>query len=189
MQKLILAFLLPFLFVSSLSAQEVNKSLTLGIDPLVIAVLNGFEVEAGLNLGKNRFAIEYLGAELPAAWNSQIDEFEKVSADILEISYGRFLNSEQKGFHYGLAYSLFSNYTVENEVGESLEKDNSKLGIRLGYMWVPFKNAGFFIEPLFNFGFYLNDEDLDFGGGEVFEERSFAGSGPVIHFGWKIPLN
>ena len=184
-----LFILLSFLsFNLSLQAQDTPLSLTVGIDPLVIAILNGFEIEGGIQFGKNRIAVEYLGAELPAAWNGQIDDFETVSADIFEIAYSRFLNDQQKGFHYGIAYSLFSNYTVETEAGASLDKNISKLGIRLGYMWFPFKNTGFFIESLFNFGFYLDDVDLDFGNGVIFNQRSFAGSGPVIHFGYRFQL-
>ncbi len=170
-------------------AQNQDKSITVAIDPLVIAALGGFEIEAGFNFGKNRIAVEYLGAELPSVWNSQIDDFEEVSADIIEIAYSRFLRDDQQGFHYGLAFSQFSNYTVKTEAGGELSKDISKLGVRLGYLWHPFKKANFFIEPLFNFGLYLNDEELDFGNNVVFDSTSFAGSGPVIHFGWKFDLN
>lgn len=186
MKKLIIPI---FLAVYSLSLNgQTNTSLTLGIDPLVIGVLNGFEIEAGYNFGKNRVAFEYLGAEIPSVYNSQIDDFEKVSANIFEIAFSRFLNNGQKGFHYGLAYSFFSNYEVETENGQTLSKDISKLGIRLGYMWFPFKKANFFIEPVFNFGVYLNDEDLEFENNAVFDKQTFAGSGPVIHLGYKFNL-
>lgn len=187
MNKYIFSLLLFFLSIGSfLKAQE--QSITIGFDPLVIGVLNGFEVEATYNFGKNRIAIEYLGAELPAVWNSQIDDFEKVSADIIEVAYSRFIRDDQRGFHYGLAFSQFSNFEVEDAAGRTLSKDISKLGIRLGYVWFPFKKAGFFVEPLFNLGFYLNDEDLDFGNDVIFEKVSFAGSGPVIHLGWSFNL-
>lgn len=178
------------LAVISIYAQgDRPQSLSIGIDPLVIGVLNGFEVEAAYSFGKNRIAVEYLGAELPAVWNSQIDDFEKVSASIFEIAYSRFIRSDQKGFHYGLAFSQFSNFEVETEGGQTLSKDISKLGLRLGFIWFPFKKVNFFVEPLFNFGFYLNDEELDFGNGQLFEKVSFAGSGPVLHLGWKFDLN
>ena len=183
------AWLIPAMMISSgLQAQESQHSVTIGFDPLVIGVLNGVEVEAGYNRGKNRVAVEFLSAELPSVWNSQIDDFEKVSSDIFEIGYSRFLKDGQRGFHYGLAYSLFSNFTVEDANGLELSKDLSKIGVRLGYMWFPIKNTNFFIEPLFNFGIYLNDEDLNFGGDTEFESSSFAGSGPVIHLGWKFDL-
>ena len=165
-----------------------QNSLTVGVDLLVPTSLGGFEAEAGYNFGKNRIAFEFLGSELPAVWNSQIDDFEKVSVDIYEVAFSRFINDRQKGFHYGLAYSFLSDFTVEDADGATRSKDISKLGVRLGYMWFPFKKVGFFIEPLFNFGFFLDDENLDFGNGEIFDEKSFNGSGPVIHFGWKFNL-
>ena len=186
--KKISILLLFALTLTIVQAQDTQNSFTVGIDPLVIGVLSGFEVEAGYNFGKNRVTVEYLVADVPAVWESQIDDFESVSADIFELSYSRFLNDKQKGFHYGIAYSLFSNYTVTNEAGQSLDKNISKIGIRLGYMWFPFKKANFFIEPLFNFGLFLGNEELNFDDGSVFEAGSFAGSGPVIHLGWKFDL-
>ena len=182
----LLIIITSIVLISSIQAQNTENSVTIGIDPLVIGVLGGFEVEAGYNFGKNRVAFEYLGAELPAVWNSQIDDFEEVSANIYELSYSRFLKEGQKGFHYGIAFSLFSNFEVEMETGQTLSKDISKLGIRLGYMWFPFKKANFFVEPLFNLGIYLDDEDLDFGNNVIFDKKTFAGSGPVIHLGYKF---
>ena len=178
--------LLMVLSNPQLYAQENNTSFTVGIDPLVVSVLGGFEIEAGYNWGKNRIAVEFLGAELPSAWNSQIGDGEEVSTAIYEIGYSRFLKDGHSGFHYGLAFSLFSNYEVEDASGQVLDKDITKLGVRLGYIWHPFKDSGFFVEPLFNLGIYLNDEDLDFGNNVVFDEAVFAGSGPVLHLGWRF---
>ncbi len=186
MKKLL--YLVALSCLSSLAPLYSQQSFTLGIDPLVIAVLNGFEAELGYNFGKNRVAVEFLGAELPSVWNGQIDDFEKVSANIFEVAYSRFLRAEQKGFHFGIAYSFFSDYEVEDARGQQLTKDISKLGIRLGYMWFPFKKANFFVEPLLNLGFLLNDEDLNFANEAIFEQKSFAGSGPVLHLGWKFEL-
>lgn len=189
MKKIIILSLFGvLLYHTTLQAQNNTNSFTIGIDPLVIAALGGVEVELGYNFGKNRVGLEFLGAELPPVWDSQIADFSSVSANIYELSYSRFLNDRQTGFHYGLAYSLFSNYTVENEAGESLSKNVSKIGVRLGYMWFPFKKANFFIEPLFNFGVYLGNEELNFTNGSVFEAGIFAGSGPVLHLGWKFDL-
>ena len=156
---------------SALMGQD-NRSITIGIDPLVIGVLNGFEVEAGYNFDKNRVTIEYLGAELPSVWNSQIDDFEQVSADIFEVGYSRLYQGGVKRISLWCCLFLFFKFEVQTAAGQTLTKDISKIGIRLGYLWFPFKNANFFVEPLFNFGIYLGDEDLDFGNGTVFEEST-----------------
>jgi len=36
------------------------------------------------------------------------------------------------------------------------------------------------------FGFFLNDEDLNFTSGEVFDKKSFIGNGPLFNVGYKF---
>lgn len=171
----------------ALAALQVRaqKSFTLSTDPLTVVALGGFEVEAGLSFKKNRITTSYLQGDL-TPWYSQAGDFKSTSHRVIEFGYGRWLKEEQKGFNYGLAFTQFTEFKVENEAGESLEKHPTKLGVRLAYAWFPIKKIDLFIEPVMTFGVMLRDKDLDFASGETFDKKLFIGNGPVVNVGYKF---
>lgn len=173
-----------------LSSFNINaqNSITVAFDPLTTVALGGYEVEAGFNANKNRITASYLSGSL-SPWFGQAADFESSSShSVLEIAYSSFLNEEQKGFSYGLAYAYFTDFTVENAQGQSLEKNPSKVTLKLAYAWYPFKSFDLYLEPSMTFGFFLNDEDLNFTSGEVFNKKSFIGNGPLFNVGYKFNL-
>lgn len=178
-------YLLFFCFALSGINLSAQKSVTIAFDPLTTVALGGYEVEAGFNFNKNRITASYLSGDL-SPWFGQAGDFESTSHSVLEIAYSRFLNEEQKGFSYGLAYAYYTDFTVENKQGQSLEKNPSKLSLKLAYAWFPFKSINLYLEPIMTFGFMLNDEDLIFTSGETFDKKSFIGNGPLFNVGYKF---
>ena len=162
-----------------------QKSVTIAFDPLTTVALGGYEVEAGFNFNKNRITVSHLSGDL-SPWFGQAEDFKSTSHGVFEVAYNRFLNDNQKGFSYGLAYAYFTEFSVENTVGQSMEKNPSKLSIKLAYAWYPFKSIGLYLEPIMTFGFMLNDENLNFISGETFEKKSFIGNGPLFNLGYKF---
>ena len=181
--------LLKFLFVFFIVPYSLNlqaqKAVTVAFDPLTTIALGGFEVELGVNLDKNRITASYLSGDL-SPWFTQATDFESGSHSVFEIAYSRFLNEEQKGLSLGLAYAYFTDFTVEDTQGQSLDKNPSKLTLKLGYAWFPFKSIPLYLEPVMTFGFFLDDEDLNFNSGEVFDKKSFIGNGPLFNVGYKF---
>ena len=84
-----------------------------------------------------------------------------------------------------MAYAYFTEFTVENKEGQSLEKNPSKISLKLAYAWFPFKSLNLYLEPIMTFGFMLDDEDLNFTSGEIFDKKSFIGNGPLFNVGYK----
>ena len=179
--KLIVAILIVF---SSFGLQA-QKSITVAFDPLSIVALGGYEVELGYNFDKNRVAASYLSGGL-SPWFSQAEDFESTAHSVLEIAYSRFLNNEQKGLSYGLAYAYYTQFEVENKVGQTLVKNPSRVGLKLAYAWYPFKKINLYLEPSMTFGFMIGDEDLAFTSGELFNKKSFIGNGPLFNLGYKF---
>ena len=185
MKNLLKLLFIIFIAFNSMSINAQN-SVTIAFDPLTTVALGGYEVEAGLNLNKNRITASYLSGSL-SPWFGQAADFSDESKhSVLEIAYSRFLNEEQKGFSYGLAYAYFTEFTVENEQGQSLEKNPSKISLKLAYAWFPFKSLNLYLEPIMTFGFMLDDEDLNFTSGEIFDKKSFIGNGPLFNVGYKF---
>ncbi len=178
-------YLLLFCLASSSINLLAQSSLTIAFDPLTTIALGGYEVEAGFNLNKSRITASYLSGDL-SPWFTQAEDFESSSHSVLEIAYSRFLNDDQRGLSYGLAYAYFTNFTVENEQGQSLEKNPSKISLKLAYAWFPFKSIDLYLEPIMTFGFFLDDEDLNFTSGEVFDKKTFIGNGPLFNIGYRF---
>lgn len=166
---------------------KAQKSITIATDPLSIVALNGFEVEAGFNFDQNRITVSYLQGNLPP-WYGQAGDFESTSHSTVEIAFSRFIKKEPKGFSYGLSYAYFTEFTVEDEAGQSLSKNPSRVAIKLAYAWFPFDKIGLYIEPSMTFGFLVGDEDLTFLSGEVFEKKTFIGNGPILNVGYRFSL-
>ena len=162
-----------------------QQSITVAFDPLTTVALGGYEVEAGFNANKNRITASYLSGDL-SPWFGQAEDFKSTSHSVFEIAYSRFLNEEQKGFSYGLAYAYYTDFTIEDTSGQSLEKNPSKISLKLAYAWFPFKSIPLYLEPSMTFGFFLDDEDLNFNSGEVFDKKSFIGNGPLFNVGYKF---
>lgn len=180
-----LLFLLLLAFTSnSISAQ---KSVTVAFDPLTTVALGGYELELGFNTNNNRITASYLSGDL-SPWFGQAADFDIGTHSVLEVAYSRFLKEGQKGFSYGLAYAYYTDFTVGNSASQSLEKNPSRISAKLAYIWFPFKSIGLYLEPSMTFGFFLNDEDLDFASGEVFNKKSFIGNGPLFNLGYKFDL-
>ena len=177
--------LILFLFAFSGTNLLAQTSATLAFDPLTTVALGGYEVEAGLNFNKNRITASYLSGDL-SPWFGQAQDFNSTSHSVFEIAVSRFLNEEQKGLSYGLAYAYFTEFTVANEQGQFLEKNPSKLSLKLAYAWFPFKSINLYLEPIMTFGFMLDDEDLNFTSGEIFDKKSFIGNGPLFNVGYKF---
>ena len=180
-----LKFLLAVIIAFSSFGLQAQKAVTVAFDPLTTVALGGYEVEAGFNLNENRITASYLSGDL-SPWFTQASDFESGSHSVFEIAYSRFLNEEQKGFSYGLAYAYFTEFKVEDTQGQSLEKNPSKVTLKLAYAWFPFKSIPLYLEPSMTFGFFLNDEDLNFTSGEVFDKKSFIGNGPLFNVGYKF---
>lgn len=184
--KKYIQYLLLFCFILGTVSTFAQKSVTIAFDPLTTVALGGYEVEVGFNMNKNRITASYLSGSL-SPWFGQGSDFESTSShSVLEVAYSRFLKEEQKGFSYGLAYAYFTDFTVENAVGQSLGKNPSKITAKLAYAWYPFKSFDLYLEPIMTFGFFLNDEDLTFNSGEVFNKKSFIGNGPLFNVGYKF---
>lgn len=166
---------------------KAQQSFTIATDPLSLA-LSGYEFEAAYSFDKNRVSVSYLGGEL-TPWFGQAGDFKETSQGVLDIAYSRWLGDEQKGFSYGLAYTYFTSFKVENNDGETLEKNPSKVSLRLTYAWFPFKKINLFLEPTMSFGFMIGDEDLNFATGEKFDKKSFIGNGPIFNIGYKFNIN
>lgn len=162
-----------------------QNAITLAVDPLTIIALGGYEVELGYNLNKNRITASYLSGSL-SPWFGQASDFNSSTHSAFEIAYSRFINEEQKGSSYGLAYAYYTDFTVEDTQGQFLSKNPSRLSLKLAYAWFPFKSFPLYLEPSMTFGFFLNDEDLTFTSGEVFNKKSFIGNGPLFNVGYKF---
>jgi len=184
MKKHFKYFLFFSLAISSFTMQA-QKAVTIAVDPLTILALGGYEVELGFNSNKNRITASFLSGDL-SPWFGQASDFESGSHSVLEIAYSRFLGKKQKGFSYGLAYAYYVDFEVEDTQGQSLEKNPSRLSLKLAYAWFPFKLFPLYLEPSMTFGFFLNDEDLNFSSGEIFDKKSFIGNGPLFNLGYKF---
>ncbi len=180
-------YAIAIIVLFSLQAQA-QKSITIATDPLTIPALNGFQIEGGFSFGKNRITADYLTGEL-SPWYSKADDFKGTDSEILSLAYNRWLNNEQKGFNYGINFSFFSKFEVENNAGETLDKHPASISLRLAYAWYPFKNINLFIEPAMTFGFMILDEDLNFSNGETFKKKTFIGHGPLLNIGYKFNLD
>jgi len=178
---------LAFIFFVAFGSlkMEAQKAATVAFDPLSVIALGGYEVELGYNFDKSRITASYLSGDL-SPWFGQASDFNATSHSVLEIAYSRFLNEEQDGFSYGLAYAYFTDFSVENNQGQLLEKNPSKVSLKLAYAWFPFESIPLYLEPSMTFGFFLNDEDLNFTSGEVFNKKSFIGNGPLFNIGYKF---
>lgn len=176
-----------FLFLIAVGSTnlQAQKSVTLAVDPLTIIALGGFEVELGVNINKSRITASYLSGDL-SPWFGQAADFSSGIHSVLEVAYSRFLNDQQKGFSYGLAYAYYLDFTVENAQEQTLEKYPSRISAKLAYAWFPFKKFPLYIEPSMTFGFMLDDEDLNFTSGEVFDKKTFIGNGPLFNVGYKF---
>ena len=181
-----LKFLFIVIIAFSSIALQAQKAVTIAFDPLTTVALGGYEVEVGFNANKNRITASYLSGSL-SPWFGQASNFsDNSSHSVFEIAYSRFLKEEQKGFSYGLAYAYYTDFTIENTLGQSLEKNPSKVSLKLAFAWFPFKSIPLYLEPSMTFGFMLNDEDLNFTSGEIFDKKSFIGNGPLFNVGYKF---
>lgn len=183
--KLHLEILLILILVLSSLTIKAQNSITLAFDPLTTVALGGYEVELGANFGKNRITTSFLDGDL-SPWFGQASDFNNTSHSVFEIAYSRFLKEEQKGFSYGLAYAYYVDFSVKNEQEQTLEKNPSRISLKLAYAWFPFKSIPLYLEPSMTFGFMLNDEDLNFSSGEIFDKKSFIGNGPLFNVGYKF---
>lgn len=180
-----LNFLLALIITFCSLNLQAQKAVTIAFDPLTTVALGGYEVELGVNFNKNRITASYLSGDL-SPWFGQASDFESGNHDVFEIAYSRFLKEEQKGLSLGLAYAYFTDFTVEDALGQSLDKNPSKITLKLGYAWFPFKSIPLYLEPVMTFGFFLDDEDLNFTSGEIFDKKSFIGNGPLFNVGYKF---
>lgn len=137
---------------------------------------------------KNRITADYLTGGL-SPWYNQADDFKNTNSEILSIAYNRWLNSEQKGFNFGINFSVFSKFEVENNACETLTKNPANISLRLAYAWFPFKKINLFVEPTVYLGFMIRDQDLNFASGETFEKKTFIGHGPLLNVGYKFNLD
>lgn len=188
-KRLLLTALASILITTGIAAQSENTSFTIATDPFS-PTLGGYDFELGYNFGKNRIAASISAIEVPEFYNSQSDDFE-VERSYFDIYYTRFLNDQQTGFHYGVSFGyIYDTQITEIETGLVGEKDFWRAGLRVGYFWEPFKNndtglKNLFVEPTFNFGFALNDEDLSIGT-DQFDASIMKISGPLFHIGFKF---
>lgn len=164
-----------------------QKAVTIAFDPLTTVALGGYEVELGVNSNKNRITAAYLSGNL-SPWFGDVTEYNSAKHDFLEIAWNRFLGDNQKGLSYGIAYTYFTDFTVEDGQGESLTKNPSKVSLKLAYAWFPFKSIPLYLEPGMTFGFMIGDEDMNFTSGQTFGKKSFIGNGPLFNIGYKINL-
>ncbi len=148
---------------------QAQKSFTIATDPLTIPALNGFQIEGGFSFGKNRITANFLKGEL-SPWYNQAEDFKETNSQLWTIGYARWLNNNQKGLNFGVNFNYFSNFEVENNSNETLDKQPMNIALRVAYAWFPFKNTNFFVEPAINFGFMIRDKDLNFASGENFEK-------------------
>lgn len=185
MKTYIKSLALTLLLSSSTFLATAQQSATIAFDPLTSLMLGGYEVEMGYNFGQNRSTISYQSGGL-SPWFGQAEDFKDASHSVLEIAYSRFLSKEQKGFSFGLAYAYYTDFTVENSLGQELDKNPSKVALKLGYAWFPFQTIPLYLEPVMTFGFMLNDDDLVFTSGEIFDKKGFIGNGPLFNVGYKF---
>lgn len=164
---------------------KAQKAVTVAFDPLSVVALGGYEVELGFNSNNNRITASYLSGDL-SPWFGQAEDFNSTSHSVFEIAFSRFLREEQKGFSYGLAYAYYTDFTVEDTQGQSLDKNPSRVALKLAYAWFPFKSFSLYLEPSMTFGFLIGDDDLNFNSGEVFNKKSFIGNGPLFNVGYKF---
>jgi len=178
-------YLLFFSLVFMSMTLHSQKAVTIAFDPLTTVALGGYEVELGVNLNKNRITASYLSGNL-SPWFGDVSDYESAKHDVFEIAWSRFLHGNQRGLSYGLAYAYYTDFTVENAVGQTLDKNPSRLSIKLAYAWFPFSSIPLYLEPSMTFGFMVSDEDLNFTSGEVFDKKSFIGNGPLFNVGYKF---
>ncbi len=138
-----------------------------------------------MNIDKNRITVSYLQGTLPP-WFGDVTEFNDTNHEIIEIAWSRFLNDYQTGLSYGLAYTYYTDFTIEDGEGELLSKNPSKISLRLAYAWFPFDSFPLYLEPSMIFGVLIGDEDLNFASGQIFEKRSIIGNGPIFNVGYKF---
>ncbi len=164
---------------------QAQKAVTVAFDPLTTVALGGYEVELGFNANKNRITASYLSGDL-SPWFGQAEEFNSTSHSVFEIAWSRFLNEEQSGLSYGLAYAYYTDFTIEDTAGQTLDKNPSKVSLKLAYAWFPFKSFPIYLEPSMTFGFVIGDEDLSFTSGQIFDKKSIIGNGPLFNVGYKF---
>lgn len=180
-----LIFLRVLIFALCSYCLQAQNAFTVAFDPMTTVALGGYEVELGFNMNKSRITASYLSGEL-SPWFAQAADFENTSHSVIEIAYSRFLNQEQKGFSYGLAFAYYTDFTVDEAQGESLSKNPSRVAVKLAYAWFPFKSIPLYLEPSMTFGFLLGDDDLNFTTDQVFNKKSFIGNGPLFNVGYKF---
>ncbi len=182
-----LKYLIVVTIVLSSLKMEAQKALTVAFDPLTTVALGGYEVELGINLNKNRITASYLSGDL-SPWFGDVTEYNSANHDVLEFAWSRFVSDNHRGVTYGLAYAYYTDFSVEDEQGESISKNPSRISLKLSYAWFPFKSIPLYLEPVMTFGFMIGDEDIDFSSGQTFEKKSFIGNGPLFNVGYKFDL-
>lgn len=177
-----LFILLLALANNSISAQ---KSITVAFDPLTTVALGGYEIEAGLNLNKNRITASFLSGDL-SPWFGDVTEYNSTNHDVFEVAWSRFVNDDHSGLNYGIAYAYYIDFTIEDTQGQRLTKHPSKVSLKLAYAWFPFNSIPLYLEPSMTFGFMIDDEELNFTSGQTFNKKSFIGNGPLFNIGYKF---
>ncbi len=177
-------------FVRSHAQEKTEASFTISTE-ITSPILGGFVADLGYNFGKNRISTNFsFLPEIPFFYNPQSDEFT-ANRYYIDVFYTRFLNDSQDGFHYGVGLGYVFDETV-NLIDTDLEapKDYWKTGVRLGYLWHPFKKkksilSNFFLEPAFYLGFALNEKDVTLAN-KTFNASPIKLSGPLFNLGYKF---
>jgi|GEM_PF-3174505 len=196
--KVVLIGLLTLGLNNLVSAQSVtmgesNTSFTIGVETTSF-IFNGFEAEVGYNFNLNRLALSYSITDLPDYFNNQSDSFS-VNRSAIDVSFTRFLKEGHSGLHYGLGLTYFLKEDITRIEDDRLgDKSFLRLGITVGYMWFPIKNANLYIEPALRVGLALNDQNVVFNApndqnDSVYEKKVLHISGPLLKVGWKFDLN
>lgn len=162
-----------------------QKAVTVAFDPLTTVALGGYEVELGVNAGNNRITASYLSGNL-SPWFGDVADYNTAKHDVLELAWSRFLNTDQRGLSYGLAYAYYTDFTMEDAQGQILSKNPSRVSLKLAYTWFPFSAIPLYLEPSMTFGFMIGDEDLAFSSNQLFEKKSFIGNGPLFNIGYRF---
>ncbi len=166
-----------------------NHRLTGGVE-LFSLFLEGRQLEVGYERGRGRVAVA--AASLPGdLWNAQVEDFS-VTNDYVELTASWFLTQPDErpgGLHVGLNSTWYYDVAVTSTTTEEeLSKSQVRLGGRIGYFYYPFKQYDFFIEPTWNMGLAVNDADMTFEDGGVFQARGVQITGMIINIGGAFDL-
>jgi len=173
------------------TASQPKNYLSIELDPAPF-ILGGYSVSLKYSPGKLTH-ITFMGSVYSSKFPDKMMEksnFEKGFRNLkINTSYAffadYFIKPDRSGFHFGPSVFLYSKSIGTTSSADVANFKSIYPNIRAGYVYKPFKKAGFYINPWFNIG---KEFALDNNNG--IDGRKYS-AGPIsyiiaIHFGYQV---